>query len=215
MSDQQTNQQCAYRYTVRQGDSFYLIARRQGVPLRDLMEANPGIPPARLMVGDVLCIPPCRNQDCSEGPTGPTSPTGPTAPTGPTLPTGPSCPVSPTGPTGATGPTGGYVCPANRRAVVQDGQTAGDLQIRYNVSYHTLTVANEGKDLENLRGGDIVCVPEENIPCAVPRTVVLKEGETLSSLADTYGKTTGALLKANPCLAPQDFKAGAAVRLPE
>ena len=209
MSDQQTNQQCAYRYTVRRGDSFYLIAQRQGVPLRDLMDANPGIPPARLMVGDVLCIPPCRNQGFPTGPTGPACPTGPsgsTPPTGPTVPTGPTTP---------TGPTGGYTCPANRRAVVQEGQTAGDLQIRYNLSYHTLTAANEGKDLENLRGGDIVCVPEENVPCSVPQTVVLGEGETLSTLADRYGKTTAALLRANPCLAPRDFRAGAAVRLPE
>ena len=55
MSDTQTN--CAYNYTVKRGDSFYLIAQRTGVQLRDLLEANPGIPPARLMVGDVLCIP--------------------------------------------------------------------------------------------------------------------------------------------------------------
>ena len=48
---------CAYRYTVKRGDSFYLIAHRLGVSLRDLLDANPSIPPARLMVGDVLCIP--------------------------------------------------------------------------------------------------------------------------------------------------------------
>ena len=40
MSETQT--QCAYRYTVRRGDSFYLIAQRTGVQLRDLLEANPG-----------------------------------------------------------------------------------------------------------------------------------------------------------------------------
>ena len=48
---------CGYEYTVRRGDSFYLIANRLGVPLRDLLEANSDINPARLMVGDVLCIP--------------------------------------------------------------------------------------------------------------------------------------------------------------
>lgn len=39
------------------GDSFYLIAHKLGVPLRDLLAANRDIHPARLMVGDVLCIP--------------------------------------------------------------------------------------------------------------------------------------------------------------
>ena len=48
---------CGYEYTVRRGDSVYLIANRLGVPLRDLLEANSDINPARLMVGDVLCIP--------------------------------------------------------------------------------------------------------------------------------------------------------------
>ena len=48
---------CAEEYTVKRGDSFYLIAHKLGVPLRDLLAANSDIHPARLMVGDVLCIP--------------------------------------------------------------------------------------------------------------------------------------------------------------
>ena len=39
---QTTSQTCAYEYTVRRGDSFYLIAHRLGVPLKDLLEANGG-----------------------------------------------------------------------------------------------------------------------------------------------------------------------------
>ena len=54
-NNNQTN--CAYQYTVKRGDSFYLIAHRHGVQLRDLLAANPDIPPSRLTVGDVLCIP--------------------------------------------------------------------------------------------------------------------------------------------------------------
>lgn len=50
-------QACAYEYTVKRGDSFYLISKRLGVSLRDLIAANPSFNPARLMVGDVLCIP--------------------------------------------------------------------------------------------------------------------------------------------------------------
>ena len=45
-----------YDYTVRRGDSFYLIAHRLGLPLRDLLDANPDVNPARLKVGDVLRI---------------------------------------------------------------------------------------------------------------------------------------------------------------
>lgn len=44
-------------YTVRRGDSYQLIARKFGVSVRALLEANPELQPSRLMVGDVLCVP--------------------------------------------------------------------------------------------------------------------------------------------------------------
>lgn len=47
-------------YTVQRGDSFYLIARKFGVDVRDLMNANPNIAAGRLLVGDVLCVPTSR-----------------------------------------------------------------------------------------------------------------------------------------------------------
>ena len=44
-------------YTIRRGDSFWLIAQRYNVPLSNLIAANPGVDPARLQVGQVICIP--------------------------------------------------------------------------------------------------------------------------------------------------------------
>lgn len=57
MTQRQNDSICAEEYVVKRGDSFYLIAHKLGVPLRDLLAANRDIHPARLMVGDVLCIP--------------------------------------------------------------------------------------------------------------------------------------------------------------
>lgn len=46
------------RYTVRAGDSLYLIAQRFGVTVRDLLAANPQIQdPSRLTLGQTLWIP--------------------------------------------------------------------------------------------------------------------------------------------------------------
>lgn len=207
MSEMQNN--CAYRYTVRRGDSFYLIAQRTGVQLRDLLEANPDIPPARLTVGDVLCIPYCRTADtpAEEQPD-----------------TGENCPIdgdtnnnngNTNGGNGNTNGNIGFVCPANRRAVIQDGQTASDLQLRYNLSYHTLKAANTDKNIEALTGGDIVCIPEDNIACPLPASVVLGDNDTLESIAVQYNVPIAALLRVNPCLAPEDFTAGVTVRLPD
>ncbi len=196
MSD--TQQNCAYRYTVKRGDSFYLIAQRTNVNLRDLLDANPGIPPARLTVGDVLCIPfgqevqtpACEQQNA-----------GNTSCDGDTQQPGASTPVPP--------------CAPNRRTVVQNSQTAADLQVRYGLSYHTLQTANPGVDLEAIKGGDILCIPDHNAACDMPLTLALGAGDTLDSVAAARNVTAAALLRANPCLAPADFKQGAVIRLPQ
>lgn len=44
-------------YTIKRGDTLYRIARFFNVSLDDLVEANPGIDPDRLFIGQVICIP--------------------------------------------------------------------------------------------------------------------------------------------------------------
>lgn len=44
-------------YTVQRGDSFYLIAQRFNIPLANLLSANPGVDPAQLQIGQVICVP--------------------------------------------------------------------------------------------------------------------------------------------------------------
>ena len=48
---------CTTPYTVQRGDSFYLIARKFGIDVRALLNANPNIAPGSLLIGDVLCVP--------------------------------------------------------------------------------------------------------------------------------------------------------------
>lgn len=241
MSDNTTTRpddtSCAYTYTVKRGDSFYLIARRLGVPLRDLMNANPDIHPARLMVGDELCIPSCADHEAQEPVTLPDkvpvtdTPETPAEPEQPTTPSTPETPGESGGETG--GETGGdtgsettppsiepsepevVTCPENRRAVVQEGQTVADLQLEYDRSFHALEAANPTLDLDDLKAGQTVCVPPVNLPCALPASVVLGEGETLESLSVRFNLPVATLLRANPCLAPDDFAQGVTVKLPQ
>lgn len=56
-------------YTIKAGDTFYLIARTFGISVDALMVANPGINPNRLHIGQVICVP------TSPGPT-PACPAG-------------------------------------------------------------------------------------------------------------------------------------------
>ena len=220
MSDNTTTRpddtSCAYTYTVKRGDSFYLIARRLGVPLRDLMNANPDIHPARLMVGDELCIPSCAEREAQEPAPLPDSfpvPDAPDAGNQP-APLPDSFPV-PDAPGIEPGKPELVTCPENRRAVVQEGQTVADLQLEYDRSFHTLEAANPTLDLDDLKAGQTVCVPPVNLPCALPASVVLGEGETLESLSVRFNLPVATLLRANPCLAPADFTQGVCIALPQ
>ena len=217
---------CAEEYVVKRGDSFYLIAHKLGVPLRDLLAANRDIHPARLMVGDVLCVP--REEDDSPQAgglggsgttqttqvTGTVQATGTTQATGATQATGTTQAVQPTCMTGQTAPDTTLPCTEDEQWTVQKGQTVSDLQLRGLVSRHTLETANPGVDFENLRVGQSVCIPKDNVPCELPETYTLAASETLEAVAMRFNLPVASLLRANPCLAPQDFEGGVTVILP-
>ena len=277
---------CAEEYVVKRGDSFYLIAHKLGVPLRDLLAANRDIHPARLMVGDVLCVP--REEDDSPQTgglggsgttqttqttgtapstgmtqttqvtgmaqatgttqttqvtgmaqttgttqttqvtgmaqatgttqttqvTGMAQATGTTQATGATQATGTTQAVQPTCMTGQIAPDTTLSCTEDEQWTVQKGQTVSDLQLRGLVSRHTLETVNPGVDFENLRVGQSVCIPKDNVPCELPETYTLAATETLEAVAMRFNLPVASLLRANPCLAPQDFEGGVTVILP-
>ena len=210
---------CGYEYTVRRGDSFYLIANRLGIPLRDLLEANSDINPARLMVGDVLCIP----MEEDDHP--------PVAPEEPALPEEPAVPEAPeeelpeelpeeTLPEGeedldAPAMDESVACPEERRYVVRQGETAADVQLRADLNRYTLQSANPALDLDSLSAGQVLCVPATNTPCPVSSTYTLQPEDTLESVALRLNTSLAALLRQNPCLAPSDFTAGRCISIPQ
>ncbi|MBE5778747.1 MAG: LysM peptidoglycan-binding domain-containing protein [Clostridiales bacterium] len=218
---------CAEEYVVKRGDSFYLIAHKLGVPLRDLLAANRDIHPARLMVGDVLCIPREEDDSPESGGLGGGDSAGNGNTGGSAGNNGSGTPEN--GPDGNTG-TGnennqpgmdntGSVnpapnCPIEQQYSVENGQTVEDIQLRNLLSRHTLETANPGVNLDVLKAGQVLCVPTENVPCTIPNSYTLGRGETLEAVAVKFNLPVGSLLRANPCLAPQDFEEGACVVLP-
>lgn len=53
----QAPEECFDTYTVVPGDTLYLIAKKHGVKLDNLMRSNPNIDPYNLLIGTELCIP--------------------------------------------------------------------------------------------------------------------------------------------------------------
>ena len=193
---------CGYEYTVRRGDSFYLIAHRLGVPLRDLLEANSDVNPARLMVGDVLCIP-MEEDDQPEEPL----PEQPPADAEVSL-------DEPAAPGEGPEDDSMAVCPEEDRLTVGEGETVSDIQLSRGLNRHTLELANPDANLDALSAGQVLCVPRENVPCGTPSTYTLRQEDTLESVSLQWNVSVGALLRANPCLAPTDFAPGVCITLP-
>lgn len=209
---QTTSQTCAYEYTVRRGDSFYLIAHRLGVPLKDLLEANSDINPARLMVGDVLCIPGAAAETPDATPTAPAAPDTSDTTTNDALDTPAADMNAPATPGGET-PDISF-CPEIDRYTVLQGETAADVQLKKDVNRHTLETANPDVNLDALQAGQVLCVPE-NQACTPGNTYTLDKDETMETTALLLNVSLSALLRANPCLAPSDFKQGACINIPE
>lgn len=209
---------CAYEYTVRRGDSFYLIANRLGVPLRDLLAANANINPARLMVGDVLCIP--TEEDDAPAPPAPQPEPSPAPVVPDEEPPVENEPDLPDELDDLDQPAQSpdefpLPCTEGMQHTVQQNETIADIQLENDLNLHTLQSANPETDLEHLSAGQVLCIPEANVPCPAAATMLLSSGDTLESLALKLNTSMGALLRANPCLAPGDFVGGVCIHLPE
>ena len=47
----------SFAYTIRPGDTLYVIAINNGTTVEAIMAINPGINPNNLQIGQVICIP--------------------------------------------------------------------------------------------------------------------------------------------------------------
>lgn len=126
-------------YTIRDGDTLAGIASRLGIDLDALTEANPGVDPGALRVGQSIKLP--LNPDAP--------PPAATAPA--TEP-----PASPTAP--APDATG---TPASvgQSYIVQDGDFPAKIAEQFGIAVEDLLAANPGIDPTGMRIGDVIIIP--------------------------------------------------------
>ncbi|MDR3052166.1 MAG: LysM peptidoglycan-binding domain-containing protein [Oscillospiraceae bacterium] len=197
-------------YTVRRGDSFQLIARRFKVTVRALVDANPGLEPGRLLVGDVLCIPvetgDAAGSASAEEHASASASASATRPAA-TQATAPAQPAAPEN-------------PASRRAAtrvqVSEGQSIVDILVQGNVSLSAFQAVNPRLRPGQQRVGEWMRMPAPGTrgACGAGNAYRVAHSESLADLASRLGVSAGALLRANAHLLPSDFEAGQVICVP-
>lgn len=161
-------------HTVAPGETLYGIARAYGVPLTDLLAANPGREGYGIAIGEVLRLPAAtgEGETPAAAPAGGPRPDDP-APAPAVEPAPTAVPATPETPTAAPTTTeprpAGNTAPAARPTrphVLAPGETLFSLTAAYDVALSDLMAVNPGLDPRALQPGMTLRVPVPAEPAA-------------------------------------------------
>ncbi len=226
-------------YTVKSGDTMFLIARRFNISLQSLINANPQIAdPNKIFPGQMICVP-------VPGPAPGPSPTHCPSGTSYTIKSGdtmyeiarrhnislaaliaanpqisdpnrifPGQVICIPG----SGGSGGFGCPGGRVYRVVSGDTLYLIAQRSGVTLDALIRANpQIKNPDLIFPGQEICIPAGTspIPCPNGTLYTVKSGDTMFEIARRNNITLAALIAANPQIAdPNRIFPGQVVCIP-
>jgi LysM repeat protein len=149
-------------YTIKNDDTLASIATRLGISLEDLLDANPGIDPSTLRVGQTIRLP--ENTDPAATPEPePTAAPEPTEDVAPATlapepteapPTEPPAPVETPAPEAT--PTASTL---GQTYVVQSGDIPVTIAEKFGITVEELLAANPGIDPTGLQVGQVLIIP--------------------------------------------------------
>ncbi len=102
--------------------------------------------------------------------------------------------------------------------VVAAGETLSSIGTTYNVSPHLIALANDLSDADVITSGTTLYIPDANgrLPDSAPTlgVHVVQAGESLSSIASSFGVTTQNLMYANGISDPNYIQVGQVLTIP-
>ncbi|ATW24442.1 LysM peptidoglycan-binding domain-containing protein [Candidatus Formimonas warabiya] len=217
-------------YTIRSGDTLLRLADRFNTTVDAILDANPGLEPENLRVGQRICIPAAQAPVTCEGGTFYTIRSGDTlfrladrfnTTVDAILDANPGldpeslqvgrriCIPAAEAPS----PT----CPG-RTYTIRSGDTLVVIAQRFGVTLQALLAANPGINPRMLRVGQVICLPTSaggGVTCPYGNVYVVRTGDTLSAIAARYGLSLRQLLAANPQITnPNNISIGQSICIP-
>ena len=155
-------------HVVREGETLFIIAEQYGLTLEALIEANPGINPRLITVGQEINIPNQNNEGNS-----------------------------------------------SKTHIVKEGENLSIIAEQYEVTLVALIEANPGINPRLIVVGQGINIPDQNNGGDSSKTHIVKEGESLYTIAEQYGVTLNALIEANPEINPNLLVVGQRINIPD
>ncbi len=186
----------SFAYTIKSGDTFFMLAERFGTTVEAIQALNPGMNPNNLQIGMPICIPGAPRQEAEQKQE--------------------AVAVRAT----RQCPTGSFAY------VVQSGDTFFNLAQRFNTTVAAIEAVNPGVNPNNLQIGQIICIPQATPTTMPPTTMppktcpagsfayTVRAGDTFFTLANRFGTTIAAIQALNPGVNPNNLQIGQVLCIP-
>ncbi|MBQ3079043.1 MAG: LysM peptidoglycan-binding domain-containing protein [Clostridia bacterium] len=175
-------------YAVKAGDTLSQIAARYGITAGALMELNPYVEPTQLTIGQYICVPKAENDNEGDGNTDEFCKIGSEVP---------DCAEIRASQNACTGTD-----------TIKCGQGLYDILIKYGMSYTEFAALNPRLALNALLPGQRYYYPLKACACSQRGRYIVQPGDTIASIASSFGITPSELLRRNPNRTPMEFTSG-------
>ena len=108
-------------------------------------------------------------------------------------------------------------CPEGNYYRIQAGDSLYKIAVRFNISVDDLKEANPRLDPQNLKIGQVICIPVATPPVECPEgstDYLVQEGDTFYSLSRKFDVSIAALREANPDIDPDNLLIGQKICIP-